>query len=200
MSENSSLIIPHQHRVSTEMRNTMKGHKSCFVLLTGLSGAGKSTIASALEMALFERGIHTFLLDGDNLRKGLNCDLTFTQSDRAENLRRMSEVSALLLEAGIVTIAAFIAPFEAERLKLKERLSDYVFVEVYVSCDLSICESRDTKGLYAKARQGLIKNFTGISAPYEAPSNPDVTLNTAQDSITTCVNNVLNKLLTVIYN
>lgn len=161
----------------------MNKHRSCLILFTGLSGAGKSTLAGALEELLFKQGIRTYLLDGDNVRKGINNDLGFDLKDRAENLRRISEISKLMVDAGLVVLAAFIAPLQQDRELIRSKFKEEDFFEIYVDADLSICESRDTKGLYAKARQGLIPEFTGISSPYEVPANPSYIAHTGHQSL-----------------
>lgn len=171
MNEN---VIPHIHKVSKEDRNKLNKHKSLVVWFTGLSGSGKSTLASLLEEALFEKGIRTYILDGDNIRTGLNSDLDFTDEGRVENIRRIGQVASLFVDAGTVVLSAFISPFEEDRAQVKEIVGAENFVEVFVDCPLEVCEQRDVKGLYAKARKGLIKNFTGIDSPFEAPKNPDL--------------------------
>lgn len=153
------------------------------VWLSGLSGSGKSTLALRLEHYLFHQGYKIFLLDGDNVRNGLSSDLSFTAPDRKENIRRVGEVAKLMLDAGLAVICAFISPYEEERALVKRIVGETRFTEVYVNCSLQVCEERDTKGLYAKARQGIIPNFTGISAPYEAPQAPDVEVKTDAESI-----------------
>ncbi len=177
----------HNHRISEQDRWLKNSHKSALILITGLSASGKSTIASELEHRLYEKQINTFVLDGDNVRHGLNKDLGFSHEDRSENLRRVGEVSKLLVEAGILVIAAFISPYKSDRKKIRELFHDDEFIEVYLDCDISVCEQRDPKGLYKKARAGTIKMFTGISAPYEVPEHPEVILETGtlsiQDSI-----------------
>ena len=162
--------------VSRDQRAEIKGHKSCCLWFTGLSGSGKSTVANAIERRLHEDGLHTYILDGDNVRHGLNRDLGFTDADRVENIRRVSEVSKLMVDAGLITIVSFISPFRAERRSARERYAEGEFIEIFVDTPLEICESRDAKGLYAKARAGEIPNFTGISSPYEPPQAPDIHL------------------------
>ena len=181
-------------RVSKEERRRLMGHKSFLVWFTGLSGSGKSTLATALERELFSRGFHTFVLDGDEIRRGLNRDLGFSAEDRTENIRRVGEVAKLMVDAGLVTIAAFISPFRNIRRMVRELMEPGEFVEVYLDCPLEVCEMRDPKGLYAKARQGLIKEFTGIDSPYEPPENPELTLNTAQESVQESLNRLMNYL------
>jgi adenylylsulfate kinase len=167
-------IIPHTHEVTDLDRSELMNHDSILVWFTGLSGSGKSTIASALEKKLHDLSIHTYILDGDNVRKGLNSDLDFTEEGRIENIRRIGEVSNLLVNAGLVVLSAFVSPFISDRSKIKELVGSNKYVEVFVDCPLEICEKRDVKGLYRKARNGEISNFTGISSPFEEPVNPDV--------------------------
>ena len=162
-----------QSIITHNARETLNNHTSCVVWLTGLSGAGKTTIATSLERRLYEEGKRTYILDGDNLRLGLNQDLGFTKIDRIENVRRVAEVSRLMCDAGLITIAALISPFQSERLLAKELIEPYKFIEVFVDTPLDICEQRDAKGLYEKARKGIIKDMTGIDSPYEPPTNPD---------------------------
>ncbi|MFY0687809.1 MAG: adenylyl-sulfate kinase [Cyclobacteriaceae bacterium] len=180
MNEN---VIPHDHMVKKEDRIKRNGFSPKLIWLTGLSGSGKSTLASQLETYLFNKGIQTYILDGDNVRSGLNRDLDFSDTSRRENIRRISEVSGLFIDAGLVVITAFISPFEEERQIAKDLVGDINFIEVHVDCPLEVCESRDVKGLYAKARKGLIPNFTGIDSPFEIPANPDVRINTADLSL-----------------
>ena len=161
------------------------------VWLTGLSGAGKSTLANALEQALVQRGHHSYLLDGDNMRHGLNKDLDFSEAGRAENIRRIGEVSALFVDAGLIVITAFISPFRADRDRIRERIGDAKFIEIYVSTSLDECEKRDPKGLYAKARAGQIRAFTGIDSPYEPPFNPQLTIDTSKQELGVAVDQVL---------
>lgn len=181
-------------RVSKEERRKLMGHKSFLVWFTGLSGSGKSTLATALERELFSRGFHTFVLDGDVIRKGLNKDLGFSAEDRTENIRRVGEVAKLMVDAGLVTIAAFISPFRRIRQMVRGLMEPGEFIEVYLDCPLEVCEMRDPKGLYAKARQGLIKEFTGIDSPYEPPENPELVLNTAQESVQESLNKLMRYL------
>ena len=162
-------IVWHQGNVTREDREKINGHKACTVWLTGLSGSGKSTIAVDLEKRLWERGIRAYILDGDNVRHGLNKNLGFSPADRTENIRRIGEVAKLFTEAGVVALTAFISPYRADRDQVRAIMAAGDFVEVHVDCPVEVCEQRDVKGLYKKARAGEIKEFTGISAPYEAP-------------------------------
>lgn len=175
-------IIPHDHKTCVDDRNQLNGHRSLVIWFTGLSGSGKSTLANMLEQDLHGKGIRTFILDGDNVRKGLNKDLDFTDAGRNENIRRIGEVAKLMTDAGLVIIAAFVSPFREERRNLRELLGNDVFVEVFVDTPLDVCERRDTKGLYSKARKGEIKHFTGISSPFEAPENPDIHIRTSEET------------------
>ena len=169
-------IVWHQHDVDKARRSQAKKQKACVLWLTGLSGSGKSTIANLLEKKLAEHGKHTYLLDGDNVRHGLCGDLTFSDKDRVENIRRIGEVSKLFVDAGIIVLTAFISPFKTERDFCRHLLADGEFIEIFVDTPIEECEKRDPKGLYQKARQGDIKYFTGIDSPYEAPENPEITL------------------------
>ena len=178
----SKNIFEHHFNVDAEARAGLKNQKPCVLWFTGLSGSGKSTIANILEQKLFQRGHHTMVLDGDNVRHGLNRDLGFTDQDRAENIRRIAEVSKLMTEAGLITLVSFISPFTAERKMARELIGGEQFAEVFVSTPLSVAEKRDVKGLYKKARAGVIPNFTGIGSPYEAPENPDISLDTTQQT------------------
>lgn len=180
MEEN---IIPHSFSILQEQRSKLKKHKPLLVWFTGLSGSGKSTIANALEKALFEREIHTYLLDGDNVRKGLNNNLSFSPEDRTENIRRIAEVANLMIDAGLIVIASFVSPYREDRENVKRIVGYGKFVEVFVNTPIEECERRDVKGFYAKARAGEIKNFTGVNAPYEAPMAPDVEIDTTMVSV-----------------
>ncbi len=171
------------------------GHSSCVIWLTGLSGAGKSTLANALEEDLFARGIHTYLLDGDRVRTGLNKDLGFAARDREENIRRIAEVARLFVDAGVVTVVAFISPFRHDRDRARALFAPGEFVEVYVDCPLEVCAKRDPKGLYHKAREGIIQDFTGITSPYETPLAPEVHLRTDQQPLEECVAAVAQVIL-----
>jgi adenylylsulfate kinase len=169
-------LVWHQHDVDKARRAEAKKQKPCVLWLTGLSGSGKSTIANLLEKKLAEHGKHTYLLDGDNVRHGLCGDLTFSDKDRVENIRRIGEVSKLFVDAGVIVLTAFISPFKTERDFCRRLLGDGEFVEIFVDTPIEECEKRDPKGLYQKARQGDIKDFTGIDSPYEAPENPEISL------------------------
>ncbi|MFN2376836.1 MAG: adenylyl-sulfate kinase [Candidatus Binatia bacterium] len=179
MSEpKSKNIVWHQSTVTRAEREEISGHRGCTVWLTGLSGSGKSTVANLLEKALWERGVRSFVLDGDNIRHGLNKDLGFSPKDRTENIRRIGEVAALFTDGGIVNVTAFISPYRADRDIARKAMPEGCFIEVYMKCDLAECEKRDPKGLYKKARAGEIPEFTGISAPYEAPESPELEVDT----------------------
>lgn len=180
MEEN---VIPHSFSISAQQRSQLKKHRPLLVWFTGLSGSGKSTIANALEKTLFERNIHTYLLDGDNVRKGLNNNLSFSPEDRTENIRRIAEVANLMMDAGLVVLASFVSPYREDRENVKRIVGFGNFVEVFVNTPIEECERRDVKGLYAKARAGEIKNFTGVNAPYEAPMAPDVEIDTTMVSV-----------------
>jgi len=184
-------IIPHQFSVSKEDRSSIKNHRPFLLWFTGLSGSGKSTIANAVELALFNKGIHTYLLDGDNVRKGLNNNLSFSPEDRTENIRRIAEVSNLMIDAGLVVLAAFVSPYKKDREMIKNIVKDINFVEIFIKTSVEECERRDVKGLYAKARKGLIKDFTGVNAPYEAPEDPDILIETENTSVKEAVNEVM---------
>ena len=173
----------HTHAVSQEDRWKLNGHKGAVVWFTGLSGCGKSTIANAVDYKLHQRGKHTFVLDGDNIRLGLNKNLTFSAEDRTENIRRIGEVGKLFASAGCITLTAFVSPYRSDRDKVREIIPTGEFVEVFVNASLETCEKRDPKGLYKKARAGEIKNFTGISDPYEAPINPELVLDSDNENI-----------------
>jgi adenylylsulfate kinase len=182
------------YNVSKENRNELNKHKSCLIWFTGLSGSGKSTVANEIEKALFTKGYKTYTLDGDNIRLGLNKDLGFTDLDRNENLRRIAEVAKLMVDAGLLTLAAFVSPFQKDREKIKEIVGADNFIEIFVDCPLEICEQRDVKGLYKKARNGEIKNFTGIDSPYEKPIQPDFTINTDKEDLSVSVSKILDFL------
>lgn len=171
-------IVWHESTVSKAERESINGHRGCTLWLTGLSGSGKSTLANLVEKQLWERGARAYVLDGDNVRHGLNKDLGFSPEDRNENIRRIGEVAKLFTDAGVINITAFISPYRQDRDRVRDIMEPGDFVEVYVQCDLEECEKRDPKGLYKKARAGEIPEFTGISAPYEAPEKPELVVNT----------------------
>ncbi|BDZ74622.1 MULTISPECIES: adenylyl-sulfate kinase [Methylophaga] len=187
-------IVWHKHKVEKLDRSKQKKQKPCILWFTGLSGAGKSTVADAVEQKLFELGHHTYLLDGDNVRHGLNKDLGFSDADRVENIRRIGEMAKLFADAGLIVMSAFISPFRSDRKLVRDLVEEKEFVEVYISTPLSTCEQRDPKGLYKKARSGQIKNFTGIDSEYEAPVSAEVTLNTAELNVDECVARVITYL------
>lgn len=191
----SSNIIWHDHKVSRADRSIIKNQRPCLLWFTGLSGAGKSTIANALDITLHQRGCHTFLLDGDNVRHGLNKDLGFSDDDRVENIRRVGEVSKLFTDAGLIVLSAFISPFSSDRDMVRGLFAPGEFIEVFVDTPLSTCEERDPKGLYKKARAGKIKDFTGIDSPYEAPAAPEVRLDTSVMSVDECVDHLMTYLM-----
>jgi adenylylsulfate kinase len=187
-------IVWHQGAVTRADREQMNGHKGCTVWLTGLSGSGKSTIAVDLEKRLWERGVRAYILDGDNIRHGLNKNLGFSPADRTENIRRIGEVAKLFTEAGIVALTAFISPYRADRDQVRALMQPGDFVEVHVECPVEVCEQRDVKGLYKKARAGEIKEFTGISAPYEAPLTPELKIDTSGQSVDASARQILEYL------
>ena len=188
-------IIPHQHAISAEDRERQNGHKGHVLWFTGLSGSGKSTVASAVERELHQRGIRTYILDGDNVRTGLNSDLDFSAASREENIRRIAHVSGLMKDAGLVVLSAFVSPYQKDRDFVREVAGDD-FSEVFISTPLEVCEQRDVKGLYAKARAGEISNFTGISAPFEAPTNPELDVPTHTMSIEQAASMVVDYIVT----
>jgi adenylylsulfate kinase len=177
-SDKSSNVVWHQSTVSRKRREEKNQHKSVVLWFTGLSGSGKSTLAHAVEEKLYQQGLNTFVLDGDNVRHGLNKDLGFSDQDRKENIRRISEAAKLMLEAGIITLTAFISPFKEEREMARSLMPHGDFIEIHCFCPLEVCETRDVKGLYKRARKGEIKDFTGISSPYEAPVKPELRVDT----------------------
>ena len=196
MKEN---IIAHTFGITQKERSQQKGHNSFVVWFTGLSGSGKSTVANEVEKALISKNIHSYILDGDNVRQGLNKNLSFTPEDRKENIRRIAEVSNLMIDAGIVVLAAFVSPYRADRENIKNIVKGNKYIEIYVNTPLEVCEARDIKGLYKKARAGEITNFTGINAPYEPSENPDLEIDTSVLSLEESVEKVMyflkNKLI-----
>ena len=193
-AEPSRNVVRHQTTISKQMRMDLKKQKPCILWFTGLSGSGKSTTANGVELALFNQGYHTQILDGDNIRHGLNKDLGFGDADRVENIRRIGEVSKLFVDAGLIVLTAFISPFRSEREIVRELVERDEFIEIFVDTPIQICERRDPKGLYKKARAGHIKKFTGIDSPYEQPTDPDLVLRTDQMSESQCVDTVIRYL------
>jgi adenylylsulfate kinase len=191
----SDLVHPYDTQITQADRAEIKKHGSAVLWFTGLSGSGKSTLANGVEYALNKiHHAHTYLLDGDNIRHGLNRDLGFTELDRSENIRRIGEVSRLFVDAGIIVLTAFISPFRTDRDQVRALLPMNTFIEIYVKCPLEICEQRDIKGLYKKARQGILKDFTGIDSPYEPPLKPELILETDKMTIAECTNLVIQFL------
>ena len=191
-------IIPQDYRVTTADRRQLNQHGSCIVWFTGLSGSGKSTLANGVEQKLFEKGIRTYVLDGDNIRYGLNNNVDFSNEGRKENIRRIGEVAKLFVDAGIVVLTAFISPFREDRDRVRSLVRQEEFVEVFVDCPLEICEQRDVKGLYKKARAGEIPDFTGISSPFEAPLNPELTIQTGKITVAEAVDQITSFILSKI--
>ncbi|TAN67803.1 MAG: adenylyl-sulfate kinase [Methylobacter sp.] len=190
----STNTVWHSATVTRQRREQKNAHKSAVLWFTGLSGSGKSTLAHAVEEQLHQNGLNTFVLDGDNVRHGLCSDLGFSDNDRKENIRRISETAKLLLEAGVITLTSFISPFKAERATARSLIPHGDFIEIHCFCPLTVCEQRDVKGLYKKARLGEIKNFTGISSPYEEPDNPDLKIDTSQLTLEESVQRVISLL------
>ncbi|TVX94522.1 adenylyl-sulfate kinase [Paenibacillus agilis] len=184
----------HSASVNKYERELLNGHKGGVIWFTGLSGAGKSTLANALARSLHDRGVRTYVLDGDNVRLGLNRDLGFSQQDRTENIRRIAEVSRLFADAGFIVINAFISPYQSDRTMARQILSEHPYIEIYVCCSLAECERRDPKGLYAKARSGQIPHFTGISAPYEEPQDAEMTIMTEVETVPEAVGRIATEL------
>ncbi len=187
----TNIIFPFDSKISYEQRKKAMMQDPHLIWLTGLSGSGKTTLALRLEHYFFCKGFKVFILDGDNVRMGLCKGLGFSEDDRRENLRRVGEVARLMLDAGLIVISAFISPCEDDRMAIKEMVGEQRFIEVYVNCSLQICEERDVKGLYAKARQGIIPHFTGISAPYDPPASPAIELMTAEETVDESVRKII---------
>lgn len=183
--------VKHDYKITKDQREKLHGHKGYLLWFTGLSGSGKSTLANRVEIELSERRVSTFTLDGDNIRQGLNKDLSFSPKDRTENIRRIAEVANLLVESGVVTLAAFVSPYLKDREDIRAIVGSENFIEIFVNTSLEECERRDVKGLYEKARRGEIQNMTGISAPYEAPINPDLEVITDERPIEESVKTIL---------
>ena len=192
MKKNS---IPQIYQVSATNRRNANKHNSFLLWFTGLSGSGKSTIANLVEYELHKQNIKTYTLDGDNIRKGLNEDLTFSPEDRTENIRRIAEIANLMIDAGLVVLAAFVSPYKKDRDNIKNIVKGTNFIEIYINTSVEECERRDVKGLYKKARAGEIKNMTGISAPYEVPENPDIEIKTKEESVEDSVKKIIEYII-----
>ncbi len=191
----SSNVIWHHPTITRARREAQNGHCGAIIWFTGLSGSGKSTIAHAVEEALHQLGCRTFVMDGDNVRHGLCSDLGFSLKDRQENIRRIGEMAKLFMEAGVIVLTAFISPYHRDRERVRGLVEEDGFMEIYCAASLEVCESRDAKGIYKKARAGDILEFTGISAPYEVPENPELTIKTGTDELGTCVEQVVGRII-----
>ena len=192
--EQSSNTVWHHATITRELREEQNNHKSIILWFTGLSGAGKSTLAHVVEDKLHHLSCRTYVLDGDNVRHGLCGDLNFSEDDRRENIRRIGNVAKLFLEAGVIILTAFISPFKDDRQTVRNLVPNGEFLEIYCNADVEVCEQRDTKGLYQKARKGEIKDFTGISSPYEVPTNPELIVNTGSDPLEDCAEQIIELL------
>ncbi len=192
--QNEKNTVRHHAKVTRSIREARNGHKSAIIWFTGLSGSGKSTLSHVIEEKLHQLGCHTYVFDGDNIRQGLCADLAFSEEDRSENIRRIGEMCKLFYDAGIIVITAFISPIRKDRRRVRSLVCDEDFIEIYCRCSLEVCEQRDTKGFYKKARAGEIKNYTGISSPYEEPEHTDLVLDTDTDSLEKCVDRVISFL------
>jgi adenylylsulfate kinase len=188
-------VVWHHATVTRARRETQNGHRGAIVWFTGLSGSGKSTLAHAVEETLHQRGCHTFVLDGDNVRHGLCGDLGFSSKDREENIRRIGEMAKLYMEAGVIALTAFISPYRADRERVRGIVGHGDFIEIYCDAPIEVCEARDVKGMYKKARAGLISEFTGISSPYEVPKNPELIVNTSGSELEACVQQVIGEMV-----
>ena len=195
LARKSSNVVWHATQITKQERNSRNKHKSAILWFTGMSGSGKSTIACELEKRLYALSAHTYILDGDNMRFGLNNDLGFTGNDRKENIRRIGEVAKLFVDAGVIVLSSFISPFTQDRGTVRTLVNKEEFIEIYVKCPLEICEQRDPKGLYRKARKGEIKYFTGIDSPYEEPEKAEITIDTSILNVDESVNIIVNYLL-----
>ena len=189
-------IIYHAASVTRERRNQLNNHKSVVIWFTGLSGSGKSTLAHSVEEILFSKGCRTYVLDGDNVRHGLTSNLGFSNEDRKENIRRIGEVTKLMMEAGLIILTAFISPFREDRIAVRNLISDGDFIEIYCKASFETCEARDLKGLYKRARLGEIKNYTGINSPYEIPDNPELIIDIDKESLEESVSKIVSFLQT----
>lgn len=187
-------IVWHDHVVSNEERVVLKSQRPAILWFTGLSGSGKSTVANAVERKLLALSKHSYILDGDNVRHGLNKDLTFTDADRIENIRRIGEVAKLFVDSGLLVLTAFISPFISDRKQVRDQVADKQFIEIFIDTPILVCESRDPKGLYKKARAGEIKHFTGIDSDYELPTDPEIHVHTALYSVEECADQIINYL------
>lgn len=194
MKNSTNNTFWHHATVTRERRQRQNGHRSAILWFTGFSGAGKSTLAHAVEERLHQMGCRTFVFDGDNVRHGLNRDLGFSKEERKENIRRIGEMCKLFVEGGVIALTAFISPYRKDRNMVRQMVEDSDFIEIYCDCSLEICESRDVKGLYAKARKGEVPEFTGISAPYEIPENPEIIINTGDTFLEECVEIIIEYL------
>lgn len=190
----SSNVVWHNTEITKEKRNYLNKQRSAILWFTGLSGSGKSTVANALEHRLHQLDARTYILDGDNVRHGLNNDLGFSDDDRKENIRRIGEVSTLFIDAGVMVLTSFISPFQEDRDSVRKTVNETEFVEIYIKCPLNVCEQRDVKGLYAKARRGEIKHFTGIDSAYEEPENPEIEIDTSKLTIDESVDRIIKYL------
>ena len=191
----STNVVWHHATVTRARRETQNGHRGAIIWFTGLSGSGKSTLAHAVEETLHQQGCHTFVLDGDNVRHGLCGDLGFSNKDRQENIRRIGEVAKLFMEAGAIVLTAFISPYRVDRERVRGMVEHGDFIEIYCDAPIEVCEARDVKGIYKKARAGLIPEFTGISSPYEVPKNPELTVNTGGEKLEACVKQVIDEMV-----
>jgi adenylylsulfate kinase len=191
----STNVVWHHATVTRVRRETQNGHRGAIVWFTGLSGSGKSTLAHAVEEILHQQGCHTFVLDGDNVRQGLCGDLGFSSKDREENIRRIGEIAKLFMEAGMIVLTAFISPYRADRERVRGLVEHGDFIEIYCDASIEVCEARDVKGIYKKARAGQIAEFTGISSPYEVPKNPELTVNTGGAELKVCVQQVIGEMV-----
>ena len=192
----STNIIYHNASVTRKRRNQLNKHKSVVIWFTGLSGSGKSTLAHAVEEILFNKGCRTFVLDGDNVRHGLSSNLDFSKKDRKENIRRIGEVTKLMMEAGLIIMTAFISPYKEDRIAVRNLIPDGDFIEIYCKASLETCEARDVKGFYKRARAGEIKNYTGIDSPYEVPNNPELIIDTDKETLDESVSRIVSFLQT----
>ncbi len=200
---NKIFVIPHKHEITKEDRRNLNQHGSAILWFTGLPSSGKSTLANEVEKRLITHAIRTYILDGDNVRMGLNKGLGFSEEDRAENIRRIGEVSKLYVDAGVIVLSAFVSPYRRDRDAIKENVENGEFIEIFIKCPVEVCEQRDVKGLYKKAREGVIKGFTGIDDPYEEPLNPEIVIDTDKISLeegTDIIINYLNEKNLVNFN